>query len=189
MNSTVATKKTEHARKPRTLEAFLQWDQPAGRHKYEWVDGELEKTDYMMKNTVRGIVQRIQRTFTKTKAYAQYGELFAETHVPVAETRVRIPDLCFFTSEQIEASERGEFPVPAWAIEIISPNEIGFKIECKALEYMNAGVQVLWQIYPELRMIHVRTSANNTQLYFEGDVCTAAPALADMKVKISELFR
>ena len=185
---TIAKKKLERVRKPRTLEAFLAWDQPAGKYKYEWVDGELEKTDYMMKNTERGIVQRIQRAFVKTKAYAQHGELFAETHVPVTETRIRIPDLCFFTSDQIEASEQGEFPVPVWAIEIISPNKTGFKIERKALEYMKAGVQVLWQIYPNLRMVHVRTSANNTQLYFEDDTCTTAPALPDMEIVVDQLF-
>lgn len=185
---TITNKKTERVRKPRTLEAFLAWDQPAGKYKYEWVDGELEKTDYMMKNTERGIVQRIQRAFAKTKAYAEHGELFAETHVPVTETRIRIPDLSFFDSQQIEASEQGDFPIPAWVIEIISPNETGFKIERKALEYMKAGVSVLWQVYPNLRMIHVRTSANNTQLYFENDECTAAPALPDLKINVNELF-
>ena len=189
MSTLTATKKTsDRVRKPRTLEAFLAWDQPAGKYKYEWIDGELEKTDYMMKNTERGIVQRIQRAFVKTKAYAKHGELFAETHVPVTKTRIRIPDLSFFDSEQITASEQGEFPVPTWAIKIISTNETGFKIERKALDYRQAGVQVLWQIYPNLRMVHVRTSANNTQLYFEDDECTAAPALPDMKIKVNDLF-
>ena len=33
-----------------------------------------------------------------------------------------------------------EYPVPAFAIEIISPNESGFKIEQKAFDYFAAGV-------------------------------------------------
>lgn len=184
----ITKKKSERIRKPRTQEAFLEWDQPAGKYKYEWVDGELEKTDYMMKNTERGIVKRIRQAFYETEAFKNGGELFAETHVPVTDTRVRIPDLCFFTSEQIEASEQGELPVPAWAIEIISPNETGFKIERKALEYMKAGVKVLWQVYPSLRMVHVRSSADSTRLFFESDTCTAAPALPDMKIVVSELL-
>ena len=175
-------------RKPRTREAFLAWEQPAGKYKYEWVDGELEKTDYMMKNTERGNVQRIRQAFYKTKAFNQGGELFAETHVPVSETRIRIPDLSFFDAEQIAASEQGALPVSAWAIEIISPNEVGFKIERKALEYQKAGVQVLWQIYPDLRMVQVRTSLRSTQIHWEEDACTAAPALPDLKIKVNELF-
>ncbi len=144
METFTTARKSERVRKPRTKEAFLAWEQPAGKYKYEWVDGELEKTDCMMKNTERGIVQRTQRAFHKTKAFNQGGELFAETHVPVSETCIRIPDLSFFNAEQIAASEQGALPVPAWAIELISPNESGFKIERKALEYQKAGVQVLW---------------------------------------------
>ena len=55
---TITNKKAKRVRKPRTIKAFLVWDQPASKYKYEWVDGELEKTDYMMRNTERGIVQR-----------------------------------------------------------------------------------------------------------------------------------
>ncbi|MGB3852535.1 MAG: Uma2 family endonuclease [Tunicatimonas sp.] len=188
MEATTITRKSARVRKPRTKEAFLAWEQPAGKYKYEWVDGELEKTDYMMKNTERGIVKRIRQAFYKTKAFNEGGELFAETHVPVSETRVRIPDLSFFTAEQIAASEQGALPVPTWAIELISPNEVGFKIERKALEYHKVGVQVLWQVYPDLRMVQVRTSLRSTQIYWEEDACTAAPALPDMKLKVNELF-
>ena len=188
MSTLTTLSKKSRIRKPRNLEAFLDWNQPAGKYKYEWVDDTLEQSDYMMKNTERGIVQRIQRAFAKTKAYREHGELFAETHVFVTEGRVRIPDLSFFDSGQIAASEQGEFPVPVWAIELISPNETGFKIERKALEYMNAGVQVLWQIYPDLRIVYVRISASSVQLYFKDDWCTAAPALPDMKIKVDDLF-
>ena len=188
MGTLTTARKSERVRKPRTKEAFLEWQQPAGKYKYEWVDGELEKTDYMMKNTERGLVKRIRQVFYKTKAFEQGGELFAETHVPVSETRIRIPDLSFFDAEQIAASEHGALPVPAWAIEIISPNEVGFKIERKALEYQKAGVQVLWQIYPDLRMVQVRTSRRSTQIHWEENECTAAPALPDLKIRVNALF-
>ncbi len=49
-------------------------------------------------------------------------------------------------------------------------------------------MQVLWQIYPDLRMVQVRTSLRSTQIYWEDDACTAAPALPDMKLKVNELF-
>ena len=185
---TTVGKKAERVRKPRTLEAFLEWDQPAGRYKYEWVEGELEKTDYMMKNTELGIVKRIKNAFYQTQAFTRGGDLFAETHVFVTKDRIRIPDLSFFDAKQIEASERGGRSVPAWAIEIISPNETGNKIERKALEYMNVGVKVLWQIYPDLRIVRVQTPGNSSRLYIEDDECSADPALPDLKISINELF-
>ena len=48
--------RSRSVRKPKTLSAFLAWEQPEGKYKYEWVDGALEKTEYMMKNTERVLV-------------------------------------------------------------------------------------------------------------------------------------
>lgn len=99
METLIIARNSERIRKPRTREAFLEWEQPAGKYKYEWVDGKLEKTGYMMKNTEQGLVKRIRQAFYETKAFEQGGELFAETHVPVSATRIRIPDLSFFDHE------------------------------------------------------------------------------------------
>lgn len=183
-------KKVEGKRTSRkmSLEKFLQWEQPEDHYKYEWVDGNLEKTEYMMKNTERGIVKRIQRAFTKIQAYKNGGELFAETKVMISDILVRIPDLAYFTNEQIEASEKGEHPIPTFIIEIISPNEKGTKIERKALEYFEAGVQVIWQVYPELEMVKVLTSPKLVKVCFEKDGCSAKPAVSGLEITVKELF-
>ena len=183
-----ASGRTRSVRKPKTLEAFLRWEQPEGPYKYEWVDGTLEKTEYMMKNTERAIFDRMSRRFVQSTSYAQGGNLFPETLVPVSEDRVRIPDVSFFTKEQIAASERGEHPIPSFAVEIISPNEKGFKIEQKALDYFTAGVQVLWQIYSNVRMVKVLTSPDDVQICFAQKVCSAAPAIPDLQLTVEELF-
>ena len=180
--------RTRSVRKPKTLEAFLRWEQPEGPYKYEWVDGTLEKTEYMMKNTERAIFDRMSRRFVQSSSYAEGGNLFPETPVPVSQDRVRIPDVAFFTKEQIAASERGEQPIPPFVVEIISPNEKGFKIEQKALDYFTAGVQVLWQIYPNVRLVKVLTSPRDVQMCFGADTCTAAPALPDLQLTVDELL-
>jgi Uma2 family endonuclease len=183
-----ASVRTRSVRKPKTLEAFLRWEQPEGPYKYEWVDGTLEKTEYMMKNTERAIFDRMSRRFVQSSSYAEGGNLFPETPVPVSQDRARIPDVSFFTKEQIAASERGEQPIPSFVVEIISPNEKGFKIEQKALDYFNAGVQVLWQIYSNVRMVKVFTSPDDVQICFAQKVCSAAPAIPDLQLTVDELF-
>ena len=175
-------------RKPKTIEAFLQWEQPEGYYKYEWVDGTLEKTEYMMKNTERLIVHKINRALTQSDFYQNGGDLFAETAVPVSGTRVRIPDISFFTKEQIVDSAKGGQPVPSFAIEIISPSESGFKIEQEVFDYFEAGVQVLWQIYPNLRMVKILTSPQEVQVCLKQEVCSAAPAIPDLQLTVEELF-
>ena len=170
------------------MEAFLRWDQPEGHYKYEWVDGTLEKSEYMMKNTERLIVYKINQAFAQTEAYQQGGTVLAETGIPVSETRVRIPDLAFFDKTQILDSAQGKQPIPTFAIEIISPNESGFKIEQRALDYFGAGVQVLWQIYPEVNIVRILTSPRDVQVCLEEDVCTAAPTIPDLRISVAELF-
>lgn len=195
MNTLTAKKKSRKlsvssraARKPRTLQAFLEWEQPEGHYKYEWVDGVLEKTEYMMKNTELDIVRNIKKSFYATDFFRQGGELFAEVTVKLSEERARIPDLASFSDEQIVAAKNGEHPIPSFAIEIISPNEKGFKIEQKAIDYFAAGMQVLWQIYPNLRMVRILTSPRDLKACFEQDVCSAAPALPDLQLTVEELF-
>ena len=180
--------RTAAARKPKTLEAFLQWERPEGAYKYEWVRGALEKTEYMMKNTELVIVRNIKRAFYTTAFFQQGGELFAEVDVKLNEEVVRIPDLAAFDEQQISAAGKGEYPIPAFAIEIISPNEKGPKIEQKALDYFAAGVQVLWQVYPSVRMVRVLTSPRDVQVCFEQDACSAAPALPDMQIAVEVLL-
>ena len=175
-------------RKPKTLEAFLRWEQPEGYYKYEWVDGALEKTEYMMKTNELAIVRNIKKAFYQTDFFRQDGELFAEVAVKLSETRVRIPDISAFTDQQIKAAQREDYPVPTFAIEIISPNESGFKIEQKAFDYFAAGVQVLWQIYPNVRMVKVLTSPQAVQICLKQDLCSAAPVIPDLKIAVDAVF-
>ncbi len=180
--------RTRSARKPKTLEAFLRWEQPEGAYKYEWVDGNLEKTEYMMKNTELDIVRNLKRAFYATNFFQKKGELFAEAIVQISESRARIPDLAAYSDEQIRSAKRRENPIPPFAVEIISPNERGFRIEQKTLDYFAAGVQVLWQVYPNVRLVKVLTSPRDVQMCFGADVCTAAPALPDLQLTVDTLL-
>ncbi|MGB3776833.1 MAG: Uma2 family endonuclease [Tunicatimonas sp.] len=78
--------------------------------------------------------------------------------------------------------------MPSFAVEIISPNEKGFRIEQKTLDYFAAGVRVLWQIYPNVRLVKVLTSPRDVQMCFGSDACTAAPALPDLQLTVDELL-
>ena len=94
-----------------------------------------------MKNSERAIFDRLSRRFVRSDAYAAGDNLFPETLVPISPTRVRIPDASSFTGEQIAASERDKQAVPSFTIEIISPNETGFKSV-----YLNLFCQALFLI-------------------------------------------
>ena len=87
----------------------------------------------------------------------------------------------------LEGADDGS-PVPAFAVEIISPSDKADKIETKVIEYLNAGVQVIWHVFPALRMVRVFTSVKNSISHFETDTFDAAPAVPDLTMTVNELF-
>lgn len=138
---------------PMSKEQFLNWN-PDDGFLYEFENGLAIPTDGM-KNVERPIVQKILRKFTQTVAYQQMGEILPETKCWLTDDQMRIPDAAFFTASQIRDSGADQHPIPFFVIELISPSDTVKRVESKIIEYFNAGVQVVWHIHPELRMVRV----------------------------------
>ncbi len=175
--------------KPQSLHEWLNWDAADVDFQYEWVDGKLVKTSETMKPEELLIIRNIQRAFTQTKAYLTKAELVMETKTRLTDEQGRIPDVSYYTNEQImEAYQDKSFPLPAFVIEVVSPGEHTTHTEQKALEYLKTGVQVVWHIYPELKLIRVRTSLREEKIAVEEDMISAAPVVPDLEMKVSDVF-
>ncbi len=115
--------------------------------------------------------------------------LLAETNCWLTDGQMRIPDLAFFTDDQIIASATDTpEPIPAFVAELISPSDKATHIEKKVLEYFTAGVQVIWHIYPNLKMVRVFTSPKLSATCFAGDTIDARPAIPDLQLTVDTLF-
>jgi Uma2 family endonuclease len=170
-----------------SLRDFLDWEREPDGWKYEWNNGIIEINEVSMRNTERGIVQHIIRAFTKTQAYQSQAELLPETDCLLPSGQVRRPDIAYFTYEQIQASARGEQPVPPFAIELISKNDRVGKVDEKLAEYFASGVLCVWHILPESSRVKVYTSLKDVQICSDEDVCSARPAL-DFTIRAEEIF-
>lgn len=152
----------------------------------EYSEGEVFERSGM-KNTERLIVDNLLRKFSQTEAYKKRASLLPETDCWLSEKQMRRPDLAFFTREQILEAAEGKQPVPAFVIEIISENDTVSYVENKVLEYQQAGVKVIWHIYPELKVVKV--IRGKEARYFEGDEAfDASPVIPDLKLSVRELF-
>ncbi len=188
-NVAVAPDEMEEAddRLPTTKAEFMAWS-PDNDFQYEWDAGTLTETAGMKKEE-RPLVRIITRLFAQTLAYQQQGELLAETQCWLTDEQMRIPDLAFFTDEQIKASALTDRePIPAFVVELISPGDKVIHVEKKVLEYFAAGVQVVWHIYPDLKMVRVFTSPKHSLTCFEGDTFDATPAVPDLQLTVDALF-
>ena len=188
MESTVLERQeVDVVRIPMSKETFVNWS-PDDGFLYEYNNGFAEQTTGMKRNE-RYIISNIQRKFLTTQAFNQKAWLFEESDVWVTDDQKRIPDMSFFTRQQIDDSTNdGDEPIPAFVVELISPSDKADKIETKVIEYFNAGVQMIWHIFPALQMIRVFTSVKTSITHFETDVFDAGPVIPDLTMTVNELF-
>jgi Uma2 family endonuclease len=187
MEPITADEMIEIVRIPMSKAEFLTW-QTDDDTLYEFDKGFAEPADGMKKKEFY-LVRNIQRAFRKTTAYSEDAILFEEADVWVTDEQKRIPDVALFTDTQISAAINTDTnPVPAFVIELISEYDLVGKTERKVLEYFAAGVETIWHVHPDLRMVRVFTSPRQMAGFFEDDVLSAAPALPDMTLTVNELF-
>ena len=171
---------------PMSKQAFLNWN-PDDDFLYEF-DNNLAIPNAGMKKAERYLVVNIQDKFAQLKAYRDGGRLLAETDCWLTDEQMRRPDLAYFSKEAIRVVDNSSEPIPPFVIEIISPTDRVEHVEKKVIEYFAAGVQVIWQIHPELQMVRVFTSVRQSTACFENDAFDAVPAIPDLKLTVAELF-
>lgn len=176
----------DDVRIPMSKAAFINWN-PDDGFLYEYDNGFAEQTSGM-ENKELLIISNIQDKFSTTNAHAERTKPYEEADMWVSGTQKRIPDIALFARQQILDGANDGNPIPAFVVELISPSDKADKIETKVIEYFRSGVQVIWHVFPALRMVRVFTSVKNSITHFESDMFDAAPAVPDLTMTVDELF-
>jgi Uma2 family endonuclease len=159
------------------------------QYKYEWVNGMVEITERSMNQYQFYILKNLRRFFESLRAIGKYaGELEPEFDTFFLEKIHRRPDIAYFTEDQIARMAYGGNGVPAFLIEIILTNDAANLVQQKMKNYRDAGVSVIWQIYPELQEVHVYHGEGSTICSGE-KICSAAPALPDFALSANDIFK
>ena len=186
-NKTGVATKPKAAPRRLTLEEFRRkYSDREDGYKYEYVKGEIIKTPSNMNPTQLFIVRNLSSFFAKTSAYASGAELIPEVDQVTLPLQLRRPDLSLWTSERIEKAQ--DESVSEFVIEIISPTDRSVKVEEKVLEYFEAGVKVVWLLFPQTQTAHVYTSPISVTICKGGRVCSAAPVVPDFEMRAEEVF-
>jgi Uma2 family endonuclease len=190
--STISSRKSKllasvRAGKRMTLEQFLAWNPEVPGIKFEWKNGEIV-TEYVMKKEERFIIDNIIRYFSQTEDYKNGNSLMAEADVDLSSVSTyRRPDACYLTREQIKSPATAP-QAPLFVIELASPSNTGEDILVKVKEYFSAGTQVVWIIYPDLKLIYVYTGIKTVKICSDGDICSASPAVPELQMTVNEIF-
>lgn len=161
-------------------------------HTYEWSHGRVEKTRNTMGPSQLYIQFNLQELFSLFKSAGKVkGQLFAEPDLKFAENVHKRPDLAWLSREQtLHLLDKEQIEIPAFIIEIISNNDAAQRLAEKIHVYRQAGVQVVWLIYPNQLEVHVYDGPNLESMHVcsGSKVCSAAPALPGFTFEAGKIF-
>jgi len=95
---------------------------------------------------------RLMRALSAFVGTHDLGLTLAETDFRL-EAAVRKPDVAFIPNERIRDMDLHHTPIqgaPALAVEVISPGNSAVDIRKKLIQYLAAGAQAVWLVYPDV---------------------------------------
>lgn len=105
----------------------------------------------------------------------------------------RRPDVAFVSYEHWP--KRRKVPstnawgvVPDLAVEVVSPTNTAESVLSKVLEYFEAGVRLVWVIYPNQHLVQVYESPTLIRVLRHGDQLDGGPILPGFQLSLATLF-
>lgn len=192
MAATAAISTSSQAGTPKTL----SWQEFKNRYlsredqyKYEWVNGTVEKTLRSMDKTQIYLLANLTRFLYTLIAVNPHidGDLIAEGDTFFAGNHRR-PDISYYTKAQLRAARLNEDVHPDFVIEVISHNDQIMKLLKKMVDYRNAGVQVIWHIFPQQQEVHVY-HGKQMVVCTGDDICSAEAVIKGFSLSVKDIFK
>ena len=172
-----------------TLEEFAKLPPEGARHE---VDAGVLITLLPAKSlhtlialTVLEALQLYLRQFSVARALPETGYILAQDPLTI-----RQPDVSILRKDRIAATDAdGYFQgAPDLAVEIVTPPDSARDLEIKAKQYLQAGAQQVWVLYPKARSIHVFSGASPVQILDDSQTLEGGELLPGFSVKVVDLF-
>ncbi len=120
------------------------------------------------------------------------GQVFTEGSFRIKNNpeKVRAPDLCFISNEELENKRLDSYldGAPTLAIEIVSKNDTLSKTRTKVDEFLEAGSKVAWIIHPKQKCVFVRTPEEPEMKYIIGQSIPGGDILPGFEFPVAEIF-
>jgi len=146
----------------------------------EFVEGRIEERHLGEKE--HSIIQRYLTVLFYMRR-ADWGvEVFPELRTQTQFRRFRVPDVLVTRAE--DKFERYVTQPPLIAVEILSPEDTLTAMRAKAAEYRAFGIENIWIIDPDARIVYIYASGSLEQVRTDELVVPGTP----IRVVLSELF-
>jgi len=171
-----------------TLEQFLSL--PESDQSFELINGEV-----IVKVSPKFFHSRLTSSFwSELSSWVDgIGQVAIEWAVTLKrqdQDWVPVPDLLYVSYDRLAADwcEDAPCPVlPELVIEIVSPDQTFNQLSRKALDYLSAGVDRIWVVYPPMRSITVFFGDRPTETY-QGDRLLTDELFPNLAVTSEQFF-
>ena len=108
--------------------------------------------------------------------------------------RNRRPDAAFVSYDRWPADRPRPTRDNAWdvvpdlAVEVTSPSDLADDQQQKIIEYFQAGVRLVWVVYPEQRFIHVYEAPDHIHVVTEAGILDGGIVLPGFQLPLDKLF-
>lgn len=104
----------------------------------------------------------------------------------------RRPDVAFVSyarwPEPVIARENAWHVVPDLAVEVVSPTNLAEEIDTKIADYFQAGVRLVWVIYPDSGRVYVHRSPTQVTVLERTDTLDGGEVLPGLQLPIERLY-
>lgn len=108
------------------------------------------------------------------------------------EGQIRFPDVSFIAWENIPQGADLNTPMPGWipslAVEVISPGNTRGEMSRKLHDYFQAGVALVWYVYPAENVVRAYTSETECQTLTDADQLDGGRVLPGFLYSVKQLF-
>ncbi len=161
---------------------------------YEFVDGQLEEMEVSyLSNYVASEISFLLKLHTKPKELGWVSsEGVSLQCFPDDPEKVRRADVAFHSLDRLtdeEATTQGHCRVvPDLVVEVISPNDMFYKVGKKLKEWLKARVKLVWLVDPDEQTLYAYYADGTSKLFNKGDIITAAPVLPEFAQPLADFF-
>jgi Uma2 family endonuclease len=162
-------------------------------HRFELVEGQLVERNMGAESS--WIAQQVNRSLGNYAATSQAGLVFGtDCGYQIFRddaNKVRFPDGSFIRSGRLpdDVPPRGHVRiVPDLVIEVVSPNDLAWEVDGKVVEYLQAGVPVVWVFFPETRSVSVYRANGESARLGVGDTLSDPEVLPGFACPVAEVF-
>ncbi|MEO6810197.1 MAG: Uma2 family endonuclease [Isosphaeraceae bacterium] len=165
---------------------------PDGKN-YELVDGVLvERNMSALSSLVASKLNRLIGNFCESNASGWvFGADCGYQCFPGFPKKVHRPDVSFIRQSRMTVAQLAEgfIPIaPDLAVEVVSPNDLVYKLAEKIQEYLDAGVPLIWIIYPSTRSVYVHRRDGTITLVRAGQDLDGEGVLPGFRCRVADLF-